>query len=127
VFTPNGSDFETFVMPMVRSELDEQKYATTAHVFAVEVIKHMKEDNKDVVDWTTTEINIFHPTNAGLFKGLPNVNDTDQIHNFLYNGLGGEDCMVFNVELNEIKQLVLKFGDGITTRKLTPNSDLHAF
>ena len=23
VFTPNGSDFETFVMPMVRSEMDE--------------------------------------------------------------------------------------------------------
>jgi len=23
VFTPNGSDFETFVLPMVRSEMDE--------------------------------------------------------------------------------------------------------
>ena len=64
---------------------------------------------------------------AGLFKGLPNMNDTDQVHNFLYNGLGGDDCNVFNVELNEIKQLVLKFGDGITTNKLTPNSELHVF
>ena len=35
------------------------------------------------------------------------------------------DSNVFNVELNEIKQLVLKFGDGITTRKLTPNSELY--
>ena len=34
---------------------------------------------------------------------------------------------MFNVELNEIKQLVLKFGDGITTRKLTPNSELYVF
>ena len=35
------------------------------------------------------------------------------------------DSNVFNVELNEIKQLVLKFGDGITTRKLTPNSEVY--
>ena len=112
---------------MVRSELDEQKYATTSHVFAVEVIKKMQDDNPDEVDWTKTTINIFHPTNAGLFKGLPNVNDTDQVHNFLYNGLGGDDCNVFNVELNEIKQLVIKFGDGITTSKLTPNSELYVF
>ena len=127
VFTPNGSDFETFVMPMVRSEMDEQKYASTSHVFAVEVVKKMKEDNPDEVDWSRTEVNIFHPTTMGLFKGLPNVNDTDKIHNFLYNGLGGADDNVFNVELNEIKQLVLKFGDGITTNKLTPNSELYVF
>ena len=127
IFTPNGSDFETFVMPMVRSELAEQKYATTSHIFAVEVIKKMMPDNPNEVDWTQTTINIFHPTNAGLFKGLPNMNDTDQLHNFLYNGLGGDDCNVFNVELNEIKQLVLKFGDGITTKKLTPNSELYVF
>lgn len=55
------------------------------------------------------------------------MNDTDKVHNFLYNGLGGEDDNVFNVELNEIKQLVLKFGDGVTTRKLTPNSELYVF
>lgn len=127
VFTPNGSDFETFVLPMVRSEMDEQKYASTAHVFAVEVVKKMLDENPSEVDWTQTQINIFHPTNIGLFKGLPNMNDTDQIHNFLYNGLGGDDCNVFNVELNEIKQLVLKFGDGITTRKLTPKSELYVF
>lgn len=52
VFTPHGDDFETFVMPMVRSEMDEQKYATTSHVFAVEVVKHMMEDNPELVDWT---------------------------------------------------------------------------
>ena len=127
VFTPNGQDFETFVMSMVRSELDEQRYATTSHIFAVEVVKAMKEENPDEIDWNQTEVTIFHPTNAGLFKGLPNANGTDQIHNFLYNGLGGDDCNVFNVELNEIKQLVLKFGDGITTRKLTPNSELYVF
>ena len=128
ILTPNGSDFETFVLPMVRSELDEQKYATTSHVFAVEVVKVMSKDNPDEVDWSASKVNIFHPTNAGLFKGLPNVNDTDQVHNFLYNGLGGEaDDNVFNVELNEIKQLVLKFGDGITTNKLTPNSELYIF
>ena len=127
VLTPNGSDFETFTLPMVRSELDEQKYATTAHVFAVEVVKKMLEGNPSEVDWTRTTVNVFHPTNMGLFKGLPNMNDTDQIHNFLYNGLGGDDCNVFNVELNEIKQLVLKFGDGITTRKLTPGSELYVF
>lgn len=34
---------------------------------------------------------------------------------------------MFNVELNEIKQLVIKFGDGVTTRKLTPNSELIVF
>jgi hypothetical protein len=87
----------------------------------------MKEDSPKEVDWTQTQITIFHPTNMGLFKGLPNMNDTDQMHNFLYNGLGGDDGNVFNVELNEIKQLVIKFGDGITTRKLTPNSELHIF
>lgn len=127
VFTPNGSDFETFVMPMVRSEMDEQKYATTSHIFAVEVVKKMQKDNPGVVDWSTTEVNVFHPTQQGLFKGLPNMNDTDKVHNFLYNGLGGDDDYVFNVELNEIKQLVLKFGDGVTTRKLTPNSELYVF
>ena len=127
IFTPNGSDFETFAMPQIRSEMDEQKYVSTAHMFAVEVIKRMKEDNPDEVDWTQTQINIFHPTNWGLFKGLPNMNDTDQIHNFLYNGLGGDDGNVFNVELNELKQPVIKFGDGITTRKLTPNSELYVF
>ena len=127
VFTPNGSDFETFVMPMVRSELDEQKYASTAHMFAVEVVKKMKDDNPDEIDWEGSQITIFHPTSMGLFKGLPNMNDTDQVHNFLYNGLGGSDCNVFNVELNEIKQLVIKFGDGITTKKLTPNSELYVF
>ena len=79
------------------------------------------------MDWDATEINIFHPTNAGLFKGLPNVKDTDQVHAFLYNGLGGDDGNVFNVELDELKQISLKFGDGITTRKLTPNSELHVF
>jgi hypothetical protein len=112
---------------MVRSEMDEQKYATTTHIFAVEVVRKMKQDNPDEVDWDGSDITIFHPTNAGLFKGLPNLNDTDQIHNFLYNGLGEDDCNVFNVELNEIKQVVLKFGDGITTRKLTPNSQLYVF
>ena len=112
---------------MVRSEMDEQKYASTTHVFAVEVVKQMKEDNPNEVDWEQTDINIFHPTNMGLFKGLANVNDTDQAHNFLYNGMGEDDPFVFNVELNEIKQLVLKFGDGITTRKLTPNSELYVF
>lgn len=119
VFTPNGSDFETFVMPMVRSELDEQKYASTAHIFAVEVVKGSDENNPTV--------NIFHPTNMGLFKGLPNMNDTDQVNSFLYNGVVESESLVFNVELNEIKQLVLKFGDGITTRKLHPNSELHIF
>ena len=127
MFTPNGSDYETFVMPMVRSEMDEQKYATTSHIFAVEVVKKMQKDNPGEVDWSTTEVNVFHPTQQGLFKGLPNANDTDKIHNFLYNGLGGEDDYVFNVELNEIKQLVLKFGDGVTTKKLTPNSELYVF
>ena len=127
VFTPNGQDFETFVMPMVRSEMSEQKYASTSHIFAIEVVKKMRTDYPDEVDWTQTQITIFHPTSMGLFKGLPNMNDTDQLHNFLYNGLGGDDCNVFNVELNEIKQLVLKFGDGITTRKLTPNSELYVF
>lgn len=77
IFTPNGSDFETFVMPMVRSEMDEQKYATTSHMFAVEVVKKYRDDNQDEIDWTTTQINVFHPTMAGLFKGLPNLNDTD--------------------------------------------------
>ena len=96
-------------------------------MFAVEVIKKMKEDNPNEVDWSATEINVFHPTQQGLFKGLPNMNDTDKVHSFLYNGLGGEDDNVFNVELNEIKQIVLKFGDGITTRKLTPNSELYVF
>ena len=47
VFTPNGSDFETFVLTSVMSELDEQKYASTSHVFAVEVVKSMKQDNPD--------------------------------------------------------------------------------
>ena len=119
MFTPNGSDFETFVMPMVRSELDEQKYAATAHIFAVEVVDGTDENNPT--------INIYHPTNMGLFKGLPNINDTDRTHSFLYNGVVESETLVFNVELNEIKQLVLKFGDGITTRKLTPNSQLHIF
>ena len=90
-------------------------------------MKVMKDDNPDEVDWNATKIRIFHPTSMGLFKGLPNMNDTDEMHNFLYNGLGEEDDNVFNVELNEIKQIVLKFGDGITTRKLTPNSELYVF
>ena len=127
IFTPNGSDFETFVMPMVRSEMDEQKYATTTHVFAVEVVKKMKADNPNEIDWTESDVTVFHPTQMGLFKGLPNTSDIDNVHNFLYNGLGGDEDNVFNVELNEIKQLVLKFGDGVTTRKLTPNSDLYVF
>ena len=102
-------------------------YASTAHMFAVEVIRKMKDDNPDEVDWEHTKVNKFHPTNMGLFKGLANINETDQVHNFLYNGLGGEDDNVFNVELNEIKQIVIKFGDGITTSKLTPNSELYVF
>ena len=121
-------------MPMVRSEMDEQKYATTSHIFAVEVIKSYQKDNPDKVDWTNTRTIIYHPTNYGLLKGMSNQNDTDQTHNFLYNGYKMEDesdktgdSNVFNVELNEIKQLVLKFGDGITTRKLTPNSELYVF
>ena len=57
--------------------MDEQKYATTSHIFAIEVIEKMKEDNTDEIDWNSTDINIFHPTNMGLFKGLPNINDTD--------------------------------------------------
>ena len=126
-FTPNGTDFETFTLTSVGSDMDGQKYASTAHVFAVEVSKATVEGNPDEVDWSKTEITVFHPTNAGLFKGLPNMNDVDQPHNFLYNGLGGSDCDVFNVELNELKQLVLRFGDGVTTRKLTPNSELHVF
>jgi hypothetical protein len=127
VFTPNGSDFETFILNSIRSEMDEQRYASTSHMFAVEVIKKMREDNPDEVDWTQTIVNIFHPTNIGLFKGLPNMNDTDQVHNFLYNGLGGSDGNVFNVELDEMKHPVIKFGDGITTKKLTPNSELYVF
>ena len=51
----------------------------------------------------------------GLFKGLPNTNANERIHNFLYKGTGEDDDRVFNVELNEIKQIVLKFGDGTTT------------
>ena len=35
VFTANGSDFETFVLSSARSEMNEQKYASTAHMFAV--------------------------------------------------------------------------------------------
>ena len=106
--------------------MDDQKYASPSHMFAVEVCKKMKTDNPDEVDWTNTSIRIFHPTNAGLFKGLPNMNDTDQAHNFLYNGIGN-DCDVFNVELDEIRQVVIKFGDGITTSKLVPNSELYVF
>ena len=49
-------------------------------MFAVEVVKKMKEDNQEEVDWSTTEVNVFHPTQQGLFKGLPNVNDTDKVH-----------------------------------------------
>lgn len=60
-------------------------------------------DSPDEIDWENSKITIFHPTNQGLFKGLPNVNDTDQLHNFLYNGLGDTDDNVFNVELNELK------------------------
>ena len=87
-FTPNGTDFETFVLTTARSEMDEQNYASTSHVFAVEIGKKNREDNPNLVDWTQTRITVFHPTNMGLFKGLPNVNDTDQVHNFLYNGIG---------------------------------------
>lgn len=112
--TPNGSDFETFILNGLTSDIDNQGYATTSHLFAVEVIKVMKDDNEDEIDWNKTTVNIFRPTNYGLFKGIPNSNDTDQVHNFLYNGIG-QDKYVFNVELNETKQLSLKFGDGITT------------
>lgn len=125
-FTPNGQDFETFVLTTVRSELDEQSYVSTAHMFAVEVIKKNVEGNENEIDWDQSIVNIFHPTNAGLFKGLPNLNDTDKVHNFLYNGIG-EDGNVFNVELDEMKHPVIKFGDGITTNKLNPNSELHVF
>lgn len=124
--TPNGSDFETFNLQGLSSDIDNQGYATTSHLFAVEVVKVMRDDNQDVVDWSKTEINVFRPTSCGLFKGLPNQNDTDSAHNFLYNGIG-QDTYVFNVELNERKQLVIKFGDGITTRKLTSGSELHLF
>lgn len=93
----------------------------------MEVVKKMKKDNPNEVDWAETEVRKFHPTNMGLFKGMPNMTDTESVHNFLYNGMGKTDDQVFNVELNEIKQLVIKFGDGITTQKLTPNSELHIF
>jgi hypothetical protein len=127
ILTPNGSDFETFVLSTIRSEMDEQHYVSSIHMFAIEVVKKMREDNPEEIDWDRTEVTIFHPTNMGLFKGLPNMNDTDQVHNFLYNGLGGEDCNVFNVELDEMKHPTIKFGDGITTNKLIPNSELYVF
>ena len=86
--TPNGGDFETFNLSGLSSDMDNQGYATTSHLFAVEVIKVMRDDNEDEVDWSKTIINVFRPTNYGLFKGIPNQNDTDQTHNFLYNGIG---------------------------------------
>ena len=42
--------------------MDEQKYATTSHIFAIEVVKKYKADNPDEVDWLATDVNVFHPT-----------------------------------------------------------------
>lgn len=127
VLTPTGQDFETFVLTSVGSDVDQQKYATTAHVYAVEVVKEYRADNPDEVDWSATTVRVFHPTMAGLFKGLPNTSDSDSVHSFLYNGVSDDDSCVFNVELNELRQLTIRFGDGVTTRKLTPGSELYVF
>lgn len=128
VLTPNGSDFETFVLNMIRSEINEQKYATTSHMFAVEVLKKYVDGDKNQVDWSATDINVFQPVQYGLFKCPSNPNETlsDQPHDFLYKGNTG-NSKVFNVELNELKQIVIKFGDGITTSKLNKDSELYIF
>ena len=127
ILTAAGSDYETFRLD-IGSDIKNQKYATTNNIYAVEVIKEYKDTDKQEIDWSNTEINWYTPTTNGLFKREPKIFDSAYTTNSLiYSGSSTANNHFFNVELDSDKNLILTFGNGLETDKLTAGAEVYIF
>lgn len=107
-FTASGYDYETFVLSNLRSDSDAQQYVANdfIHVYVEEPSGVYEKWNfdKDEIFLNTARKNISLDDYATIYSGTEKV---------------------YSIRLNENKEYEIKFGNGITGKKLEKGSKLH--
>ena len=118
VFTASGLENEMFVLDGLRSDSDGGKYVSGEFVRAV-VETQSAAGSEYELDWHNDSNGIFTMSNREYYD----IESEDNISTNLYD----PRSKVYTVCLNENKAYELKFGDGITGRRLKLGDRVYVF
>ena len=120
VFTASGADFETFLLDGLKSDTDDKKYVSGQHiqVFVVPNGAHHGTEIDEVQMWT-------RDTNELFIQAYDSKASADDAGYALFSRLYNSNDKVYTVYLNADKTFELKFGNGITGKKLNPGDEVH--
>ena len=119
VFTAAGIDYETFVLDGLKSDSSEEKYVANngIQVFVipngVTSINNMSQDDLDGVIWYNDPNEIFIKTFDSSSRSPT------------FSKLYDNDYHVYTSYLNENKTFEIKFGNGISGKRLNPGDQIH--
>ena len=110
IFTANGIDYETFLLDGLRSDHESEEYVANEIIVFVESID--ENGNTTITKWTRDDNELFVQSYANRLT--IDGNEDIQNNSLLYT----PDFKVFSSRLNQDKTYEIKFGNGITGKRL---------
>ena len=120
VFTASGIDYETFVLDGLKSDSSEQKYIANNGIQVFVIPASVDEDNLGSAGLTQSDIFWNNDPNE-IFIQAFDANSGQATFSKLYDN----DYPVYTSYLNENKTFEIKFGNGITGKKLRRGDKIH--
>ena len=126
ILTASGIDNETFVLDELRS--NDEKHEYVAHDFIDIYVYHEYKDNPDENKngWRFGEDPWVMDKN-GIFTGYESTDSALFNNQTVFRSLYPGNEQIYTVFLNEDKQYVLKFGNGVVGKKLCPGDKIYVF
>ena len=122
VFTAQGTDWETFTLNGLRSDVFTNEYVANNYIHVYVVSPTTKDDG-------TQEIRRYNMTDGGLFKSrneyfssTGNAGDSQLIPR-IYS----QDDYVYNLRLDETKTYTITFGNNMQGHRLEKGSTIYIF
>ena len=115
VFTAAGIDYETFVLDGLKSNSIDKKYVANDGIQVIVI-----PNGKDLDDLDQTDI-LWHCDPNEIFIQAYDSQSISPTFSKLYNNTD----KVYTAYLNEDKTFEIKFGNGISGRKLQPGDQVH--
>lgn len=111
VLVASGIDYETFILDGIASDSNNAQFVANDYIQI-----YIKKINGTIEkDW-------FNDTNE-IFTNYSNGSNLEKLNSSIYN----KNEKVYSVSLNSDKQYQLKFGNGITGRKLDKGDYIYVF
>lgn len=116
VFTASGVDYETFVLEGIKSDSEAEKYVANngIEVFVI-------PNGVETYEQLDGEITRWYPDPNELFIQAYDANTDRPTFSRLYNS----DDKVYTAYLNENKTFEIKFGNGISGKRLNKGDTIH--